>query len=169
MYPPWPNKMFQWPDQPVPWHIPGAAWQEYRCILSSSQTFARWNEFVLFIQCFGSVFIWYGYGYILGWIPIRIHLGFWWPKIWKNLQQKICFVDQYFNLPNPRPSERTSKLQNKPSALEREHPALFPDPKHSLLLSLNFITILHTSLLFTVVYSVFFCCLCLFRGQVITV
>jgi hypothetical protein len=49
-------------------------------------------------------------------------------KNWKKLQQTNFF--KYFlgikkyNLPIPRPPERTSKLQKKPSALKREHPAL---------------------------------------------
>ncbi len=52
--------------------------------------------------------------------------GFWWPKIgkiyyWKKL---YGFVDKNCNLLIPRPPLRTSKLQEKPSALKREHPAL---------------------------------------------
>jgi hypothetical protein len=43
----------------------------------------------------------------------------------KNLKKKISiFIEQNCNLLIPRPSSRTSKLQEKPSALKREHPAL---------------------------------------------
>jgi hypothetical protein len=34
------------------------------------------------------------------------------------------FLNQNYNLPIPRPPYRTSKLQKKPSAFKREHPAL---------------------------------------------
>jgi hypothetical protein len=46
-------------------------------------------------------------------------------KNWKKLQLGKNFVGtKNFNLPIPRPPQRTSKLQKKPSALKREHPAL---------------------------------------------
>ncbi len=53
--------------------------------------------------------------------------GFWWPKILKNLKLKtfdIFFLFKNRNLLNPRPPKRTSKLQEKSSALKRDHPAL---------------------------------------------
>jgi hypothetical protein len=43
-------------------------------------------------------------------------------KSLKNLQQKGGKI--FFDLTISRPSERTSKLQKKPSALKRKHPAL---------------------------------------------
>jgi hypothetical protein len=60
-------------------------------------------------QCFRSVFILYGSG-------SNPHPGFW--------HQKTFLGIKNYNLPIPRPQERTSKLQKKPSALKREHPAL---------------------------------------------
>jgi hypothetical protein len=36
----------------------------------------------------------------------------------------IFFLIKNYNLPIPRPPKRTPELQEKPSALEREHPAL---------------------------------------------
>jgi hypothetical protein len=79
----------------------------------------------------GSVFIWYGSGSgssILGWIPIRIRIqsgakGFD-DQIFKKVLQlkKITFyLIKNYNLPIPRPP---SKLQKKPLALKRKHPAL---------------------------------------------
>ncbi len=43
--------------------------------------------------------------------------GFWWPKIERNRQLN-------YNLPIPWHPERTSKLQKKPSAFKRDHPAI---------------------------------------------
>ncbi len=45
--------------------------------------------------------------------------------ILKNLQLEKFFIffDKNFTLPGPRPSKRTHKLQEKPSALKREHSA----------------------------------------------
>jgi hypothetical protein len=40
----------------------------------------------------------------------------------KNSKKKFWIKN--YNLPIPRPPERTFKLQKKPSALKREHPAL---------------------------------------------
>ncbi len=39
-------------------------------------------------------------------------------------QQKKKFWIKNYNLPIPRPPQRTSKLQKKPSALKRKHPEL---------------------------------------------
>jgi hypothetical protein len=52
--------------------------------------------------------------------------GFWWPKIKKIFSKKNLnfFWIKNYTLSIPRPLERTSKLQNKPSAFKREHPAL---------------------------------------------
>ncbi len=56
-------------------------------------------------------------------VPIRIRIqsrsSVQMTKNGKNLQQQ-----KKYNLPIPRPPERTSNLQKKPSALKREHPAL---------------------------------------------
>ncbi len=49
-------------------------------------------------------------------------------QILKKFTQKKnikFFCMKTYNLPIPRPPERTSKLQKKPSAFKREHPALF--------------------------------------------
>ncbi len=51
----------------------------------------------------------------------------WWPKIEKNVQQNKkfnIFLIKNCNLPIPRPPQRRSKLQRKPSAFKRKHPAL---------------------------------------------
>ncbi len=52
--------------------------------------------------------------------------GFWWQKNWKKIQLKnsIFFLYQKCNLLTLRSPYRTSKLQEKLSALKREHPAL---------------------------------------------
>ncbi len=80
-----------------------------------------------FLQCFGSGFVESGYGYkILGWIPIRIH------KLEKIYGWKFFFLFFFIkncNLRIPRPPKRTSKLQEKPSALKREHPHFFQNMK----------------------------------------
>jgi hypothetical protein len=48
-----------------------------------------------------------------------------WTKNWKNTPEKVGFFSfKNCNLLIPRPPERTSKLQEKPSALNREHRAL---------------------------------------------
>jgi hypothetical protein len=65
-------------------------------------------------------------------IPIRIRIQYgssvWWSNIDKNLQLKkkfdIFFLVNHCNLLIPRPPKRTSKLQEKSSALNREHPAI---------------------------------------------
>jgi hypothetical protein len=63
------------------------------------------------MQCYGSVFIWYGSGSsILSWIPIQKNL---------QLKKKFFFFFKNYNLPIPRPPERTSKIQMKPSALKK--------------------------------------------------
>jgi hypothetical protein len=56
--------------------------------------------------------------------PIRIQ-GFDDQKLEKiySLKNSIFLIKNY-NLPITRPLERTSKLQKKPSAFKREHPAL---------------------------------------------
>ncbi len=80
-------------------------------------------------QSFGSGFIESGSGSSnLSWIPrIRIQSGsrVFWPKIEKNYSwQKICyFLSKIVTYFIPRPPYRTFKLQEKPSALKREHPA----------------------------------------------
>ncbi len=45
-------------------------------------------------------------------------------KNWKKCRAKILFFIKNYNLLIFRPPERRSKLQKKPSALKREHPAL---------------------------------------------
>ncbi len=62
---------------------------------------------------------------ILGWIPIRIQSGsrVFMTKYWKKFTAEKFLIKNY-NLPIPRPPYRTSKLQKKPSALKRKHPAL---------------------------------------------
>jgi hypothetical protein len=44
-----------------------------------------------------------------------------WGKIYSK-KNKVFWIKNY-NLPIPRPPKRKSKLQQKPSALKREHPA----------------------------------------------
>jgi hypothetical protein len=80
-------------------------------------------------QSFGSVFIWYGSGSsIIGWILILIQSRsrVLMTKNENNLQLKKLnlFWIKNHNLPIPRPPERMSKLQKKPSALKREHSEL---------------------------------------------
>jgi hypothetical protein len=83
-------------------------------------------------QCFGSVIIESGSGSsILGWLPIWI-----WIRTqsgstvlmttnWKKMIPiKWYFFIKKCKLLTPSPQLRTSKLQEKPSALKREHPAL---------------------------------------------
>ena len=54
--------------------------------------------------------------------PSILCQGFWWPNILKF--HSWNFSENNFNLFIPRPPWRTSKLQEKPSALKREPPAL---------------------------------------------
>jgi hypothetical protein len=53
--------------------------------------------------------------------PSILCQGFWWPNILKF--HSWNFSENNFNLFIPRPPWRTSKLQEKPSALKWEHPA----------------------------------------------
>jgi hypothetical protein len=46
-------------------------------------------------------------------------------KLKKNTAEKKKILIKNYNLPIPRPPERTSKLQKKPSDLKRGHPTLF--------------------------------------------
>ncbi len=67
---------------------------------------------------------------IFGWIPIRIRIQYGSRAlITKNLKKitakKLNFFGiKNYNLPIPRPPQRTFKLQKKPSALKRGHPTL---------------------------------------------
>jgi hypothetical protein len=58
------------------------------------------------------------------WIWIGTDPGFWWPQKWKKIKLKFFFF--FFQIKNSknRFPYRTDKLQEKPPALRREHPAL---------------------------------------------
>jgi hypothetical protein len=73
----------------------------------------------------GTVFIWYGSGSrLLAWIPIRIQ-GFDDQKTMKKLTAKKTNLDQYYNLPIPRPPQK-----NGPSCRKSLQPS---KKKHSTL------------------------------------
>ncbi len=64
------------------------------------------------------------------WLRIRIRIQFWTQGFDDQKLEKIyswkkwIFFDKNFNLVIPRSPYRTHKLQEKPSALKKEHPAL---------------------------------------------
>ncbi len=85
----------------------------------------RRRNLIILSQGFGSAFIWYWSGSgssILDWIPIRIRIqsGF---RVFMTKNLKKFTADKIF-FGSKTTIYRTSKVQKKPSARQREHPAL---------------------------------------------